>query len=389
VTLTTAERPRAAMAALLRTRRDEIEQAALARTFSISDATDIAEPEYLEGLRRAVSAALDYGIAAIELGDDSSLPIPGVLLEQAELAARSDVSLDTVLRRYVAGFTLFSDHVLREAEGRNCDSATLHRLLQVQAAQFDRLIAAISGAYTLAHESRFRSPEQRRAERVKRMLDGEMIDSVELNYDLKEWHLGLIAVGPGVAAAIRELADRVDRRLLLVRPDEQTVWAWLGGRSLATAIDIERLSAEPHPSEITIAIGEPAADLAGWRLTHRQAKAALVVGLRRRQRFVRYADVAISAAAAQDEVLTTSLRHLYLDPLAEEEDSGTTLLETLRAYFAAGRSVSSAAAILGVSRQTVGIRIRMIEERLGRRLESCALEIEVALRVDGFGPCDE
>jgi len=58
------------------------------------------------------------------------------------------------------------------------------------------------------------------------------------------------------------------------------------------------------------------------------------------------------------------------------------LRKTLRAYFTTGRNITSAASALGVSRQTVGNRLRVIEEKLGRTIESCAPEIEVALRLD-------
>ncbi len=61
------------------------------------------------------------------------------------------------------------------------------------------------------------------------------------------------------------------------------------------------------------------------------------------------------------------------------------LRQTLRAYFAAERNASSTAAALGVSRQTVINRLRVVEERLGRSLGSCAVEVEAALRLEDMG----
>jgi DNA-binding PucR family transcriptional regulator len=87
----------------------------------------------------------------------------------------------------------------------------------------------------------------------------------------------------------------------------------------------------------------------------------------------------------QDDLLATSLRQLYLEPLAEERDGGETLRETLRAYFAAERNVSSAAAALSVNRHTVTSRLRTIEKRLGRPLSTCATEIDAALRLEDLG----
>jgi DNA-binding PucR family transcriptional regulator len=60
------------------------------------------------------------------------------------------------------------------------------------------------------------------------------------------------------------------------------------------------------------------------------------------------------------------------------------LRQTLRAYFAAERNASSAAAALGVARHTIENRLRKIEERLDRRLSTCLAELEVALRVEEY-----
>jgi sugar diacid utilization regulator len=61
------------------------------------------------------------------------------------------------------------------------------------------------------------------------------------------------------------------------------------------------------------------------------------------------------------------------------------LRETLRAYFAGGRSPSSAASTLGVARQTVAKRLHAVEDRIGLPFSACATEIEVALRIDEIG----
>ena len=102
---------------------------------------------------------------------------------------------------------------------------------------------------------------------------------------------------------------------------------------------------------------------------------------RGRERRVRYADVALLASALGDDVLASSLHELYLAPLEGERDGGAALRRTLRAYFAAGRNVSSAAATLGITRQTVSAHLRAIEERIEDSLDNCAAETETALRL--------
>ena len=54
----------------------------------------------------------------------------------------------------------------------------------------------------------------------------------------------------------------------------------------------------------------------------------------------------------------------------------------MSAYLAAGRNISSAASALKVDRQTVRTRLRTIEEKIGRSLDECGAEMEIALRLE-------
>jgi hypothetical protein len=369
----------------LRARRPEIERAVLTRVNTLADPAEAIDPEYRNGLRAAVGAALEYGLAGVERGEERAPEIPVVLLSQARLAARNGVSLDTVLRRYFAGYALMRDFLIEEA-GRESllGGAELKRLLGNQATIFDRLIAAISEEYVREEESRHGSSDERRAERVQRLLDGELLDPAELGYDFGAHHLGAVATGPGAGEAMRELAASFEARLLAVRR-ESSVWAWFGSRRDLDPAELERIAPAALPPQVALAVGGPSQGLDGWRLTHRQAHAALPLAMHRPGRLVRYADVALLASMLQDDLLATSLRRLYLDPLAEARDDGEALRGTLRAYFAAGRNVSSAAAALGVKRHTVTNRLRVVEELLDRPLGACAAELDAALRLEELG----
>jgi hypothetical protein len=379
------EEIRTDLAARLRDRQGEIEQAALTRVYAVSDPSEATAPEYTARLKMVVSAALDHGIEAVERSEDRPPPIPTLLLSQARLAARHGVKLETVLRRYLGGYTLLGDFLIEESERDGLlNGASLKRLLRVQSALLDRLIAAISEEYAREAKVRPGSSEQRRVERIERLLAGDLVDASDLAYDFDANHLGLIAAGPGAAEFLRELASTLDRRLLLVRRGEGTVWAWLGARREADPVEVERALPKTAPAPTTLTIGEPGQGMAGWRLTHQQARAALTIALRTPRGIVRYAKVSLLATILQDDVLVTSLRRLYLDPLSDQRDSGAALYETLRAYFGTGRNVSSAAAALGVSRQTISNRLRAVEEKLGWTLDSCAVELEMALRMESL-----
>ena len=376
------EQVRIGIADRLRARRPEIEQAVLVRIRAVAGADRVPDPEYAEGLRDTVSAALDYGIDALDRSPGDPPPMPAIILTQARLAARHGVQLATVLRRYLAGHTLLGDFLLEESEkGGLLDGGSLKRFLRIQSALLDDMLAAVSEEYGREMEARPVTPRQRRAQRVERLLAGELVDTTDLDYEFDAWHLGLVAYGDGAQAAVTRLVEALDARLLSIGR-EGGVWVWLGGRAPVDAAELERRLPADWPVSVALAVGEPAEGIAGWRLTHQQAQAALPVAKARRQGMTRYADAALLASTLQDHLLATSLRRLYLEPLNAEKDGGVVSRETLRAYFAARQNVSSAAASLGVNRNTVSSRLRNVEERIGRPLDSCGSELSAALQLE-------
>jgi len=377
------EEVRGELARRLRDRRPEIEAAILARVQAVSEQQASPDPEYAHGLRATVSAAVEHGLGALERSESHAPPIPSVALSQARIAAHSGISLDTVLRRYFAGYSLLSDYVIEEAvQGPIGRGASLQALLRAQAALFDRLIVAVGEEYSRAQHARPGSSEQRKAERVRRLLAGELLETTELAYAMQGHHLGVVALGPGAVDAIRGFTSSRDYRLLLVRREEGAVWAWLGSARQLASENVAELLAWAWPADVSVALGEPGEDLDGWRLTHRQASAALPIARRSGRQAVRYADVALLASMLRDDLLVTSLRELYIAPLCGEREGGGALRETLRAYFAHDRNVSSAAAALDVARQTVQRRLHAAEQVLGTPMGARAMEIEAALRLE-------
>lgn len=362
-------------------RRDEIEQAILTRVYAISDPTEVADPAYPEGLRAAVGAALDYGLAGLQGSERNPPPIPAALLVQARIAARSGVGLDTVLRRYFAGNALLGDFLIEEAQEAAKDLG-LKRLLRAQAALFDRVLIAVSEEHRRDEQRRLLSSERHQLGLVQRLLGGEPLETSELAYDFEATHVGLVARGLQAPELLRELAATLGRHLFSVCPDEQTTWAWLGGRGKIDCADLYRLLRAATPSGASLSFGEPAGGIAGWRLSHRQACAGLPIATRGSEPVVRYSDVALLASILQDDLLATSLRSIYLEPLENERDGGEATRKTLRAYLASGRHVTSAAAALGVNRNTVTNRLRAAEEAIGRPLDTWTAELEAVLALE-------
>jgi PucR-like helix-turn-helix protein/diguanylate cyclase with GGDEF domain len=378
---------RAELLASVRGRRGEIEQAIFVRVrddvYGLEGSED---PEYIAGLKMAVGAAIEHGLEGIEVGEEGVGAAPPEAISQARRAARAGVSFDTVVRRYLVGSAVLGDFLMQEAERPELEGcgSVLREVLRTQAAVLERMVGAVNLEYECELERAGRSPEQRRAERALRLLGGGSVSSSELGYELEHWHLGTIVTGTGAVEALNRLAGELGRGLLCVPRGEGMAWGWLGGREAVSGRDVERVLAGASGA-VSVAIGEPGWGVEGWRLTHRQAQAALRVALRSGSRLTRYADVALLASVLRDETLSGSLVEIYLSPLGDVQNGGAVLRKTLRAYFAAERNASSAASALGVTRHTVENRLRAIEDKLGQSLRTRQAELEVALRLEELG----
>jgi hypothetical protein len=382
------EEARTDLAQRLRARRPAIEESIFVHVRGVApNPAGIEEnPEYLAGVRAAVTAIVDYGLMGIERGEEWSGPIPSSAIAQAHRAARDGVSLDTVLRRYVLGDKVLGEFVIDEVE--SLPPRTLHHVFRAQGSLLDRLMASIVAEYKQEIERVQCSPERRLAHRVQKLLAGEHVSTAGLDYEFDGWHLGMIATGAKAKETVRSLAAKLGRQPLIVARGEETVWAWLGGSQRLVIADVGRLLTAKGRSDVCLMIGEPGKGLNGFRLTHRQAQAAQMVALRRPQMLTRFADVGLLALVLRDEALSRSLVDIYLTPLDNTRKGSPALRNTLRAYFAAERNISSAAARLGVARQTVESHIGMVEVRLGRLLPTCMAELETALRLEELDNLD-
>lgn len=371
---------RVALAERLRARCPELTASILAQIKgSLAGAQiDGMDAEYVAGAHAAVRAVLDYELAGIECGDADCNPIPTEAVMQAHRAARSRVALDTVLLRCNAANCVLSDVILAEAD--RFSSGALREVLAERRSAFERLLASIAEEYRREAERIGRSTEDARVELVRRLLAGAPIDGARLGYRFDASHLGVVATGEQAVNLLRGLAVRLDRRLLMVSRGD-TTWAWLGGGCELDASDLERVLPVDAPADVALAVGEPADGRDGWRLTHMQAQATLRVVVCRPRAITRFADVALLAAVLREDTISQSLEAAYTAPLDDESDGGEASRRTLRAYFEADHNVKSAAAALGVDRNTVRNRLDRIERRLGCRLHLRRAELDVALQL--------
>jgi hypothetical protein len=370
------------LAARLRLRRAELEEAIMARLGDMPDPLDRDDADYISSLRRSIAAATEDALVGIEEGEAWPGSFPPTAAAHARRVARSGVKLETSLRRGAAAEQVRQEFLVREAAG--VPPWAMCEILRRRGLHFDRLMASFAEEYRRETKRIEEFAGRHRAELVLNLLSGAPVEASELDYALDTWHLGIIATGPGAGKAVRRVRMPVGFQLLSVLRDKETVWAWLGSARPLCAAELQRSCPHTELAGISLALGEPGHGVEGWRLTHRQAQAAQWVALQRRGELTRYADELLLVAALKDGVLATSLRETYLSPLDARGEGNGLSATTLRAYFTSGCNAATAAAALRVDRHTVQRRLQRIEERLGRSIHDCRAELEVALRLEEF-----
>lgn len=371
------------LATRLRERSPELEAAVATRAYAIADPHRVADPSYRQRLDAALAVTVEHAISGLEHVARRAQELPGQISAQARLDARLGVPLDTVLRRHFGAEALFGDLLGEEAARAQLPAAALRQVQQEASTRFDRLLAAVGEEYASEVGSRPLGNAERRRETVKRLLAGELVGAeVDIAYDFEGSHLAVMAEGPAAETTLKALAGRCDRRLLVVAHEEEpTCAAWLGGsRPLSSEAAMRELAGIGCQDHV-VSIGEPAVGLTGWRFSHLQAKAALPFA-REAAGAVRFAEVALEAALRRDELITTSLRRLYLEPLEGFRDGGLAAHQTLRTWFRTERNITATAAALGQDRRTVRNRLRSVEAVIGRPMSEVALDLELALRLD-------
>ncbi len=361
------------LAEAIRCHRDELNREILERIGGIADHGLSTGAEFTAGSRTAVFAALDYAIAVLESEERYPPPIPEALLDQARLAARSGIDLATLLRRYMAGFSLLGEAALRLVE---IGPADRDRLLPVFSMHLDFLLARISEDYELAKRDCLRSARTKRAEAIALLLSGAPGVHHEIDHVWDAWHVGIVGAGSQATEHLLSLGRSGGR--LLLEQIEGEAWAWVSARGRPDPAELIALL--PGVGEVALGVGEPVYGLDGWRRSHRQATAALGIARRGDPKVAYYAEVGALTAILRDDLLVSSLQDRYLVPLGAG-GRGEQLRRTLRGYLATECNVSATAATLGVSRRTVRNRLSRVEEQIGLRIGDCLAELRLSLQL--------
>ncbi|MEU4595885.1 helix-turn-helix domain-containing protein [Nocardia sp. NPDC023988] len=364
-------------------------------------ADTIPEFRHDDEVRRLMVASTESNLTAIidiltlGIGLDD-ITVPPAAAEYARRFAQHDLSLEALLRAYRLGehmFVQWTITLLTElAPPTAMALAAAARVAELVNSYIDQVIEGLIDIYGTERRRWDARTDAARAAQVRAVLDAEELDlaSAEqmLSASLRGWHQfvllwtppGTADPGPVLRAGIQVLAAVSARSPMTVEIDEHTRWVWLastGRPVLDTARLVRELRATPI---LSMAVGDPATGLAGFRQSFHDAQRARSVAVAARSRGVlAYADVALTGLLADDVTRVQAWAARVLGGLMGTDETAARLRETVRVFLDARGSYTDAAARLHVHKNTVHYRVRKAEEVLGHPLTEHRLDIEVAL----------
>jgi hypothetical protein len=336
--------------------------------------------------------------------DPRMIEAPSASVQYARRLAQRGIPLSALLRAYRLGHSafveLFLAEIAAEPEVHTTDAAAASvAALRISAAWVDTVSEQLVVAYETAREAWAQHHSLIRVSRIKELLANDEVDvpaaQIALGYRFDQTHLAMLlwferdhtAAGEALMV-LEQVASRIAAALggvyLLVPADAGSAEVWIGMRSdtehEATLAKVLAVQAEPRPRA---AIGRPAWGVAGFRSTHRQARAARQVALaagRRSGPVTSFADVGTIALLCTDLVATRVWVQDTLGGLAGDDEATERLRETVRVFLNLGSSHTATAERLNLHKNSVQYRIAKAESLRGRPVRADRADVELALR---------
>jgi hypothetical protein len=332
------------------------------------------------------------------------MQVPPAAIEYAHRLAQRGVPVRALVRAYRLGQgTLLqrSFEVLEQRAG-DFELATLaaQRLTAITFSYIDWITEHILEAYEDERDRWLQQRTATRAARVRELLQDARSDIGDsentLGYQIStRIHLALVVWtsteklfkvgGSHLIKFTGQLAERLGCAAspLCLPFDQVTAWAWLPFDSQAPSPEALRTAVGAIGAGVAVAVGEPAAGIAGFRRSHQQAQMVQATMLA--------ADPTSTSVTTFDEVgpiglfcgdleATRTWVGETLGPLALDDENHARLRETLRVFLAADGSFVAAAEQLSLHRNSVYYRVRKAEEQRGRPVEADRLDVEIALK---------
>ncbi|HET9256403.1 MAG TPA: helix-turn-helix domain-containing protein [Pseudonocardiaceae bacterium] len=329
---------------------------------------------------------------------------PTAAHEYSRRLAQRDIPATALIRAYRLGQARFLRHcideLLRQTSGDHVEGVSTQRIVEHVSDTADRLVEQVLGVYESTRERWVHNRSAILTMRVKSVLAGEHVEvnaaEIALGYRLLRQHLGVVLWVDSTASADLDPLERLGRVVsalavaaqsqqapLFVACDETSAWAWL---AITPGVVLRRDEAqaviEECESAVSMALGEPASGVAGFRRTHQQALHAQSVALAAGSHHIRatyFIDVAPVAMMCSDIESAREWVSETLGPLAIDSERNARLRETARVFLQTGGSYTSTADQLFLHRNTAQYRVQKAEELRGRPLREGRLDVELAL----------
>lgn len=359
------------------------------------------------GVRELISA---IARAVLRGTPPDQLIVPEQTLEHARMYVRRGVELPVLLRTYRVGHGVMWRLWTAAVDDQATDAAQ-RILLRDRAGELlfgfmDAVTGRVVEEYHAERERWSRSAAAQRAATVRDLLDGQPIDPAAagrtLGRELAGRHVGAVLWttsgedAAGAPARLERAASEVaaalgDDRPLLVPVGHRVLWMW------ATPADVGRgrapASADAGPTtlradRVSVAFGEPASGVDGFRHSHEEAIAArrvAVLGGRSPGATSHWQRSGLLGLLAVDVELARRFARRELGELDADDDGAARLRATLATFLREGAHVARTAERLGVHPNTIGNRLRQCETALGRTIDHRRSELQAALLIrDGL-----
>jgi hypothetical protein len=375
---------------------------------SIAQAMRARVPELVEQIQRRSRSEVpqyyagdDPGLAALEApaiadslhdildglaeGLEAPQQVPPGALREAKSAAQAGIDLNDLIRTYRVGQAVTWDCLMEVSNASITEPGQRLEVLRRAAAYHfdwnDTVVAGVIEAYQQEYKTfYFKSRDRKRRAVIRDILRGLTVDAASLNYSFRGQHLGIVAWGEAAEAAVQQVGKLLGGEQVSIAGTSGTVVSWVHHAQLSSRM--VRLDARFVPPDGSfIAIGDIAAGVDGFRMTHRQAWQAYRVGRILLSPFTRYCDVALEALVLRDTQSARDFVQYTLGPLDPQDSRSQVLLETLEAYFACGQNGALTSQRLQVHERTVAYRLKSIEQKLGVHVSSRRDELSSALRL--------
>lgn len=353
--------------------------------------------------RAAVRSNLAGFLAAMRDGvPTESVEVSKDTVEYARAFVHRGIPLEHAMRCFRLGHAHMWNAWAAAIDRCDLEPDTRTAVLEVVSASMfdvvDHTTTAVVAEYLQERERWNRSVEARRAETVAEILGGGAVDvdaaGRALGYDLRRWHIGLVLWSEQAAEgedrlvalqhAVAEISEAMtgSQRPLVLASEGTSLWAWAGSTERPADETIAAVAETPRADGISVAVGEPAHGVEGFRHTHERAMLArrvMRLAGARPGRVQRYGSLALTAVLTADVELMRAFVAEELGELSADDDATSRLRATLLVYFEEDFSASRTGRRLAIHRNTVNYRVNRCEELLGRPLRERRVELEVAL----------